>query len=87
MITSFKYELWNGKKVVGYRYSIYGFYGKYLIVPELSMLKQPYNRRIKEIKIPIITRLVFNDGVTFTYRMCLDVSRKSKRQIELIKNV
>lgn len=81
----YAYELWNGKEVVGHYVSMSPLYGRTLAVPELPPLKQSYFRKIKRIEVPIITRVVSDDGVTMTVRIVLDVSKKSKRQIELLK--
>ena len=80
----FEYELWNGKKVVGTVGSSHPFYGNYVLFPELAMFKQPYNQKPKQIKVPIIRRLISDDGINIHFRVCLDVRRKSKRQIKII---
>lgn len=84
MITGYSYDLWDGEKVIGKHWVLFKIWGKALIVPELSPLKQPYNRKPKEIRIPLIYREVYNDGVEIHYRITLDVSRKSDRQIAIL---
>lgn len=86
MIRIYKYELWNGHRVMGEYCTTSPLLGKNLVLPTISELKRPYNRKIIDITIPIITRCVKNDGVDYTIRRCLDVRKKSKRQIEIIKN-
>lgn len=85
MIQTYAYELWNGKEVIGEVTSRYRFNGKTVFVPTVSAFKEHYNKTYKHIQIPIIVRCVYNDGITITLRSVLDVRRKSKRQIELIK--
>lgn len=87
MITGYEYELWNGKEVVGKVYSDYPMYlvvGEFLEVPEVSMLKQKYDCKVKTVKFKIIYRL-FETHRDITSRLCIDVRRKSKRQIDLLK--
>lgn len=84
MIRTYSYELWDGKKVVGHYNSISQMRGKVLLVPEVSMFKQPYGTKERIIEVPVLVREVANDGVDVTFRICLDVRRKSKRQIEII---
>ena len=80
----FNYELWNGHKVLGYFSTTQLIYGKEVIVPELSGLKRPYNRGVKEIRVPILARTVSDDGIHTRIRRVLDVRKKSKRQIKLL---
>lgn len=84
MIRTYQYELWNGKKVVGTYTTPYRLMGLHTLVSEHSTLKQFYRQKLKVIKVPIITRIILDDGVDITVRRCLDVRRKSKRQLELL---
>lgn len=84
MITPKRYELWNGKEVVGYYNSNFEICGRRLIVPEQSMLKQKYGSALKTIEVPIITRIISNDGVDVHFRIVLDVRCKSARQIKIL---
>jgi hypothetical protein len=80
------YDLWNGKEVVGTYSSMSELAGNTLIVPYLSEFKQGYNKKIKNIKLPLIVRVVsvnIHRGEV-TYRLALDVRRKSKRQIAFL---
>lgn len=86
MITGYKYELWDGKKVIGYHQSFSLYSGKYLVIPELSEFKRPYNRKLKEFKVPIIMRIVSNSGIDVHLRTVLDVRRKSRRQIKILES-
>ena len=81
----YTYELWNGKKVVGTVTMFTEACGKYMIFCEQSILKQMYSRKTKEIKVPIAYRFISDDGVDHVMRKVLDVRKKSKRQIEIIK--
>ncbi len=80
MAVPFEYELWDGHKVVGKICLPYEVTGKGIAILEEFILKQRYSQKLKEIKIPIIT--VKTDYKT--YRIMLDVRRKSPRQIALI---
>lgn len=84
MISIFTYELWDGKKVVGSYVSMFGLQGRELVVPESSILKQSYFGRIKQIRVPIIYRQLSDNGVDLVMRKCLDVRRKSKRQLKIL---
>lgn len=86
MIRSYRYELWDGKKSVGEYVTTRQLFGKYLIVPEQTILKHRYGSVWKEIKVPIIVRVVSDDGVDYTVRRVLDIRRKSKRQIDFLKS-
>lgn len=85
MPTIYMYELWNGKKSLGHYVTQSRLIGKELHVPMYGCLKQPYNKKWEIIKVPIIYRLMKDNGVDCTMRRCLDVRRKSKRQIEILK--
>ena len=79
MPTKYRYELWNGKEVVGCYVSINNLLlGDHLIIPD--------GFEGKQIKIPIIYRMTYQDHQDTHLRVCLDVSKKSKRQIEIIKS-
>lgn len=84
MIRTYSYELWNGKKSIGKYNTVSPLNGKSLHVYEMSTLKQFYSSKPKIIDVPIIYRCILDDGVDYTFRRCLDVRRKSKRQIEII---
>lgn len=81
----YSYELWDGKRSLGVYSTMFPLKGMFLVIPEVSTFKQPYNRKLKEIKLPIIYRIVEDNGVDCLTRRVLDVRRKSKRQIEIIK--
>lgn len=85
MITGYAYELWNGKEVVGHFHSLTKIYGRSLVVPETGMFKRSYFRKHPQIEVPIITRVISDNGIDVHYRICLDVRKKSKRQIEILK--
>lgn len=87
MAMYYKYELWNGKEVVGIYFSTFKLrlIGKFIILSGRDELKRSYSKKYESIKVPIATRLVYDDGVEYRYRLVLDVRKKSKRQIELLK--
>lgn len=87
MITGFKYELWDGKKVVGYYTCLYplNIVGRYMVFHMISTFKQKYNKQYETITVPITTRLISDNGIDYTIRRALDVRKKSKRQINLLK--
>ena len=85
MIVGYNYELWDGKKVVGTINVPYTFFGREALFFDSSILKQKYRKKYKIIKVPLTQRIVSRTATDVTYRTCLDVKRKSKRQIEVIK--
>lgn len=85
MIRTYNYELWNGKKVLGYYSSIHQLCGNRMVVYETSTLKQSYKSYPKTFEIPITTRIVSYDGIDMLSRIVLDVRKKSKRQIDIMK--
>ena len=84
MITGYTYELWNGKKAIGTWTSLSPIIGKYVTFPTISELKREYGRHYETIEVPIMYRVINDNGVDYIVRRCLDVRRKSKRQRELI---
>jgi hypothetical protein len=85
MNTGYSYELWNGKAVVGHFNTFTPLYGKFLVIPSIPLLKQPYGKKIVEVCVPVTTRFVSDDGVDIVVRRVLDVRKKSKKQIEILK--
>lgn len=73
----YSYELWDGKKSHGDFVTSAEIKGNHVIIPE-------YNSR-KVIKLKIKTRIIIYDRIKYTVIIYLDVRRKSKRQIEMIK--
>jgi len=80
----YAYELLNRGQQVGFYFSYSELHGSHIIVFEDSLLKQSYFKKPRTIKVPIIHRKVIIEG-TINYRICLDVSRKSQRQINILK--
>lgn len=73
------YEVWNGKEVLGYYKTSNPIPGNHLVLPYKTS-----NGKVKTFTIPI-TYLFLNDtGLPPTFRVVLDVRRKSKRQINLL---
>lgn len=85
MAEMFKYELWNGQECLGYFSTCFPLRGVHLVVPEVPEFKAKYRRKRKVISVPIINRVVSDNGVDLVLRKVLDVRRKSKRQIGLLK--
>lgn len=75
-----KYEFFDGKKVLGYYSTSTPISGKFLIIPAIN------NENFEFIKVPILYRKIYDDGVDITFRICLNVIKKSKRQIKLLLN-
>lgn len=85
MPTIYMYELWNGKNVVGYHRSTHLLQGNHVEIFEVSILKERYNKAYKPFKIPITTRVISDNGIDVHTRVCLDVRRKSIRQINWLQ--
>jgi hypothetical protein len=83
MASMYSYPVWNGKKILGYYSSMSPIYGKVLVMPTLSTLKQSYDRKLETIYFPMIYRSLDN-GVTITTTRTIDVRKKSKRQISIL---
>lgn len=84
MIKNYRYELWSGKKAVGYYDAFAPILGNHLIVPEDSIFKRGYRKKRATIKVPIMSVAISDDGIDLVIRRVLDVSRKSHRQIEIL---
>lgn len=80
MPTTYAYDLWDGKMVIGRIRLAEPLVGLYMVFPVMSELKCPYGKRIETIQVPVGRRIIFNNGEDYTMRTHLDVSRKSKRQ-------
>lgn len=87
MVIPYIYELWNGKEVVGYLHTTRRLHGKFAEFRTVSTFKQPYGRKTPFIKVPLIFRTISTTHSDFHYRQVLDVRKKSKAQIELLKTV
>lgn len=86
MVMGYRYDLWNGKEIVGTHYrSSPILYGRNIVLDEVPIFKQLYGKRQKTIVVPVYYQEVSDDGVTITIRRVLDVRKKSKRQIEILK--
>jgi hypothetical protein len=85
VITGYSYELWDGEKVLGHYQSLFPIYSNHLVVPELTTLKQPYSKKVRQIKVPVTSRIISDTKVDIHIRIVLDVRRKSKRQIQILK--
>jgi hypothetical protein len=84
MPTAYRYELWNGKKVVGVYTTFAPIIGEFLIVPWLSTYKAPYNKAFKEVTFKTIKCVVSDNHVDLVLRTRIDVRKKSKQQIALL---
>lgn len=84
MNTGYRYELWNGKEVVGYYHSPSRLFGKKLIIAAVSELKAVYGKTYEQITVPIVHRTITSSHSDITIRQVLDVRKKSPRQLDLI---
>jgi hypothetical protein len=84
MPNMYEYELWNGKKVVGYHLSLFPLIGRKLVIYETNVFKEKYANASKTFTVPITFRVVYITQTECLTRIILDVRRKSKRQIEII---
>lgn len=84
MATNYIYRLMNKGVQVGTFALTEPIQGKSLTVFEIRVFKQPYSKVPKTINIPI-GYIVSDDGVTITTERVLDVSKKSQRQIDILK--
>lgn len=79
---TYKYELWDGEKTVGYYVTSYTLHGNEAVIPILN------EGKFERITVPLIFSLldVISEGPKkiVTYKISLDVSRKSQRQINLL---
>lgn len=80
------YELWNGKKAVGSFRSRQRLIGAFMALPEpLSAFgRKPRGGKLTLLKVPLLYRIVSDNGIDIHYRLCLDVRRLSKRQRQIL---
>lgn len=83
MISMYTYDLKKGNKIIGFVTFSYPLHGKYVVISEVSKCKNKY---IKTHRFPIKIELAHDDGVDIIYTRVINVSKKSKRQIELLTN-
>lgn len=77
------YELIKAGKVVGKVTYLHELHGLEVVIPYNVKLKTKVKR--KELVVPLRVRFVERFGAEVTFRWYLDVSRKSKKQIKIIK--
>lgn len=85
MPSTYTYDLWDGKQTVGTYSCDSPLVGMHLVINTISELKRAYGRRYETITIPVGLLIIKDNGIEYTVRRVLDVSRKSKRQRALIK--
>lgn len=85
MNLGYRYELWDGHNVIGHIFSQFKLMGREIVIPEVSIFKQKYDTKHKNIKCPIVIRIVYDNGMDTLLRKVIYVRRKSKRQIEILK--
>lgn len=85
MLTEYRYELWNGREVVGYYCCSFKLMGTHLVQTYLSPLKEIYGRKAKEVKVPISYRITWSDDIDTHFITVLDVRKKSKAQIDILR--
>lgn len=81
-----RYPVYKGNKLIGYYTTYLPLMGIKAFFYETSFLKQRYDRKIKYIEVPIRSKVIFDNHVEKHYTLYLDVTRKSKRQIDIILN-
>lgn len=89
MSTGYYYNLWNGKEIIGTCYvELFPLNVKEFHLPTMSILKEKYrnSQKITTIKIPLVDVVVEEKYNSYKVERMLDIRRKSKRQIEIIKN-
>jgi hypothetical protein len=82
-VVKYEYELWNGKRVVGFYKCDTLLAGK-CVVQLFQIVRNDWSREYVRIEVPITTRVITNDGITYTSRIVLDVRKKSARQRALL---
>ena len=80
----YDYPIWNGKKIIGYFRWSNRLFGVSVVIPVNSILKQKYGKNIETISVPLVRRVLNDDGVRYTVETALDVRRKSERQIKIL---
>lgn len=85
MITGYTYRLMKKNKHVGNYHSLYPLRGESITQREISRFRQKYGQRVKYIKCPLKLIFVKDDGVLITWERVIDVTKKSKRQIDILK--
>jgi len=94
MIVPFIYSVYYKNKKIGSYTCIYPLMGKffYIEAPHYSWLKEPYKRvNYENIKLNLILKLLPETYCPITtyrtnlYELVIDLSKKSKRQIKLLK--
>jgi hypothetical protein len=81
----YKYEMWKGKRLVGYFHTTSTIQGKFFMVPLFSVLKEPYNCRWTAVKVRVSYRCIHEGGPDWVFRTVLDVSRNTPNQIKKLK--
>lgn len=85
MPKEYHYELWNGKRVLGYYRTLFPLRGTSLTICETSILESSSNKKLRTFSVPFGLRVISDDGMDRTVRTVLDVRRKSKRQISILR--
>lgn len=68
-LKTYRYEIWNGKKVLAHHESSYLIAGQNFF-------------QFKEFNIPVNTRIMKNDGVDVLVRFVLDVSQMTDDELD-----
>lgn len=82
MAQSYVYELFNGKTAIGTITLMAPVIGKGINIPTVT----PFGTKWETVFLKIGYRQISDNGVDYTIRRYLDVRKKSKRQIDLIKD-
>lgn len=79
MVHGYTYGIWDGKTIIGQFNTFFPLYGRNVLIPYVSLLKQLYGKKYQSITVPI-HYLTEDDGVKVVMTRVLDVRKKSRRQ-------
>lgn len=76
-------ELWRAGKLIGTMRYVPPFFSHVGLHIQFPIMVK--GGKIITVIVPIFHRVIFDDGVDMTHRLCGDVTKKSKKQIALLK--
>lgn len=77
----YQYEMWNKEEFIGYFNCKNALEREKIVIPENKVLG------LKQIRVPFRYIYLYTDGIDYTYRLILDVSRISKKQINYLRSL
>ncbi len=80
----YKYEVWKGKKLIGYYHTYQTLMGKFVVINKYSILKQPYNCRFPTVTFPLKTVCIHPGGPEYVIRVVIDATGKKESQIKYL---